>query len=187
VSGAETLYVTDTLRLSLYQEPRGNAEVIKLMTSGDALEVLEKKGAYARVRTAQGQEGWAKLGFLVAEKPAVLVIEESQAEIERLNETIETLRAADDGSLEKRLGELEAEAQSLGDQLEEAVRDRDAALERVASLEEALNPDSETERRMRRALVAAAIIATVAVIGFVAGLKVMETRVRRRFGGMKVW
>jgi SH3 domain protein len=184
---AETLYVTDTLRLSLYQEPGGNAEVIKLMTSGDALEVLEKKGAYARVRTAQGEEGWAKLGFLVAEKPAVLIIEEAEAEKARLQSQIDTLRAANDGSLERRLGELEAEVSRLNDELEEATEARDEAQARVASLEELLNPSSESDRRLRRGLIAAGALAVMVLIGFVIGLKVMAGRVRRRFGGMKVW
>lgn len=184
---AETLYVTDTLRLSLYQEPGGNAETIKLMTSGDAVEVLEKKGAYARVRTAQGEEGWAKLGFLVAEKPAVLVIKEAEAEKARLQAQIDTLRAANDGSLERRLGELETEVSRLTDELQEATVARDAAQSRVASLEEALNPSSESDRRLRRGLVAAVALAGMVLIGFVIGLKVMEGRVRRRFGGMKVW
>lgn len=184
---AETLYVTDTLRLSLYQEPGGNAEVIKLMKSGDALEVLEKKGAYAHVRTAQGEEGWAKLGFLVAEKPAVLIIEEAEAEKARLQRQIDTLRAANDGSLERRLGELETEVSRLNDELEEATEARDEAQARVASLEEVLNPSSESDRRLRRGLIAAGALAVMVLIGFVIGLKVMEGRVRRRFGGMKVW
>lgn len=186
-SSAETLYVTDTLRLSLYQEPNSSSETIKLMTSGDAVEILERKGAYARVRTAQGEEGWAKLGFLVAEKPAVLIIEEAEAEKAKLQAQIDTLRAANDGSLERRLGELEAEVSRLTDELQEATEARDAAQSRVDTLEEALNPASESDRRLRRGLIAAAALAAMVLIGFLIGLKVMEGRVRRRFGGMKVW
>jgi len=84
-AGAETMYVTDQLRLRLHAEPRDNAPAVANLSSGDAVEVLDRGTFFLLVRTPDGQEGWAKSAFLVSAKPArlrVLELEESLAQAE---------------------------------------------------------------------------------------------------------
>lgn len=185
LAGAETLYVTDELRLSLYVAPDGKSEVVKLLRSGDPLEVLEEQGAFVRVRTTEGEEGWAKRGFMESDKPATLLLAESERARERLAAELERLRAADDGSLERRLAELETALAAAETELTALRGERDEARERVQDLERALDPAPEVF--WWRIGIAAAAVLLLLAAGFVAGHKLMERRVRRRFGGLKVW
>src|SRR6185436_12169046 len=67
---AETVYVTDVLRLGLYDAPNSSDKPVENLVSGTALEVLERDASYAHVRLADGREGWVKATYLVTDKPA---------------------------------------------------------------------------------------------------------------------
>ena len=87
----DKLYITDQLRLSLYTSANSQSKVVKLLQSGDLLEIQELSGAYAFVTAPGGVKGWVKRGFLV-DKPThnILLRDEQQktleltAEIEKL-------------------------------------------------------------------------------------------------------
>jgi len=130
-ASAETMYVTDQLRLRMHAEPRDNAPAVANLSSGDAVEVLERGTYFLMVRTADGREGWAKSAFLVSAKPArlrVLELEESLAEAQALAEPLAAERdelraaAATDAQraqlAEARAGELEARVATLGSRYE---------------------------------------------------------------------
>ncbi|MFV2031230.1 MAG: hypothetical protein ACC663_01935, partial [Gammaproteobacteria bacterium] len=68
VDDKQRLYVTDELRLSLYQEAGGKGGTIELLYSGDKLIIEEVNGAYALVTTPTGNVGWVKRGFLVLDR-----------------------------------------------------------------------------------------------------------------------
>ena len=69
-ASAETLYVTDILRLGLHHAEDTSDQPFENLVSGAPLEIIEKKSNFAHVRTADGQEGWVKSAYLVAEKPS---------------------------------------------------------------------------------------------------------------------
>jgi len=56
----ERQYVTDKLRLSLYKKADSNSGTLKLLSSGDVLDVLERSGPYSKVITVDGKTGWVK-------------------------------------------------------------------------------------------------------------------------------
>jgi SH3-like domain-containing protein len=66
---AETVYVTDELRLGLYQGEETSGRPFKTLISGDALEVLERALMSIRVRTEDGEEGWVKTAYIVTVEP----------------------------------------------------------------------------------------------------------------------
>ena len=67
-AAAETAYVTDSLRLGLHHAEDTSDSPFQNLVSGAALEVLERTPSYAHVRTAEGQEGWVKSAYLVAQE-----------------------------------------------------------------------------------------------------------------------
>ena len=81
---AETAYVTDTLRLGLHQAADTSDRPFRNLESGQVMEVLSRTQYYANIQLPDGTRGYVKAGFLVSEKPAKLVVAETQAEIERL-------------------------------------------------------------------------------------------------------
>ena len=65
LAAAETAYVTDSLRLGLHAASDTSDRPFENLVSGTAVEVLERNTNYARVRLADGREGWVKATFLV--------------------------------------------------------------------------------------------------------------------------
>src|SRR5688572_33450550 len=80
-ASAETAYVTDVLRLGIHATADTSDRAFENLVSGTAVEVLERNPNYARVRLADGREGWVKATFLVAEKPAAARVLELETEI----------------------------------------------------------------------------------------------------------
>ena len=78
VAAAETAYVTDSLRLGLHAAPDTSDRPFENLVSGTAVEVLERNPNYARVRLADGREGWVKATFLVDAKPAAARVPSSR-------------------------------------------------------------------------------------------------------------
>ena len=57
-SAAETAYVIDKLLVGVHRERDLNSSIIKVLPTGTALEVLERREQLARVKDAEGTEGW---------------------------------------------------------------------------------------------------------------------------------
>jgi len=190
-------YVTDKLRLSLYREASASSGTIKLLVSGDRLEVLERKGPYSRVRTSDGQTGWVKNGFLITEPTAVTQLADAEKRIAELEGELEKL--ADSRSViqryEQRIAELEQQNAEARQQLEQAGQ-------RITELEDSqtgLQQELERSRsgelgwedlwsllRLYWALLAVVSL-LLALAGFIAGKLWIERRIRSRFHGYKVW
>ena len=85
---AETLYVTDLLRLSVTEQPQSKGKTVTTLSSGDPLTVLERQPGYAKVQTAEGLSGWTKSAYLVADKPARLIVAEMQNQLEQMKEQL---------------------------------------------------------------------------------------------------
>ncbi len=129
----ETAYVTDNLRLGLYEAEDTSGRPTQMLQSGQAMEILSSDRNYANVRLPDGAEGWVKTAYLVDEKPAKLIVAEITAErdgllteldetkqafaapaatIEALKEDAVTLEAQLAAS-DARVNELEAEHASI--------------------------------------------------------------------------
>ena len=67
---AETNYVDDTLTITLRTGQGNTYQILRTLTSGAALEILEREDKYARVRTADGTEGWVLTQYLTAQPVA---------------------------------------------------------------------------------------------------------------------
>ena len=144
----DKLYITDQLRLSLYTSANSQSKVVKLLQSGDLLEIQELSGAYAFVTAPGGVKGWVKRGFLVAKPTANILLKEEQqknleltAEIEKLANSKAVIEQyeQDMDKLVAKIDELEADKQQANEsnaelqQLVEAclLYTSDAADERV--------------------------------------------------------
>lgn len=181
-ASAETLYVTDILRLGLHHTEDTSDEPFENLVSGAALEVIEKKGNYAHVRTADGQDGWVKSAYLVAEKPAQARVAELEAELTRLRNEFAEARSA-------RLV-AEEEAGRLNKQMAASSDSADAIQDTLGRLK---RENQEYEARLdsyRGSLplpwVGAALLVALAA-GFLAGLWWLDALIRRRHGGFRIY
>ena len=94
LAAAETGYVTDRLMLGLHQAEDTSDRPFRSLESGTRFEVLSRDRLYAHVRLEDGTEGYVKAAYVVYEPPAKLIVNQSQAQVERLTAELEEAKAA---------------------------------------------------------------------------------------------
>ena len=183
-SRAEELYVIEQLVVSLNNAPDATGERIGSLKSGDKVEVIERSGDQAHVRTASGREGWVRASYLTAEEPLRARLAEHTAEVARLKEDLGRLAA-----------QLEA-ARTSASPASGAQPARTAANAAVAAEppEEAVRaprgglfgkgPD-ERGRRVWPWALGSALVALI--VGFALGALVLDRHIRRKYGGLRIY
>jgi len=111
VAIAETVYVTDELRLGVREGPGANTEIIDVAQSGQAMALLAVEGQWARVRLEDGREGWVLERYLTQGITANLKLDRLQNRYDSLRDQAENLRE-ENRQLNRELGELRAELQT---------------------------------------------------------------------------
>jgi hypothetical protein len=91
---AETLYVIDELIVSVSSTADETGERIASIHSGDSVEVLDRHNAYAHVRLPSGTQGWVKTSYLSATVPLQQQLAAQVAELGRLNAEVSRLQGA---------------------------------------------------------------------------------------------
>lgn len=182
LAAAETAYVTDNLRLNMYQNPDLSGARIDTLVSGRSFEVLSRNAQTAFVELSNGKQGYVSAAYIVTDKPARLIVEETLAENARLARDLEEMRQsfAEPAAL---LESLRQESVDL-----QAVIDANAA--RVAELEDEnkshVNRAARYEYSLPYSWVGGAIIVCV-LAGFLLGLWWFDRQSRRRHGGIRVY
>jgi SH3 domain protein len=106
---AETNYVSDDMHITFRTGPASDRKIIKLLVSGQPLEVLQKQGEWAMVRLPDSKEGWVLHRYLTAEEPCDMVLERLSA-----NHAALTARA---DTLEEENSSLKSQNKTLSDDL----------------------------------------------------------------------
>lgn len=174
----DTIYVTDELRLGLYADEQTSGRPTRNLISGDALEVLERSLMSVQVRTEDGDVGWVKTAYVVTTEPGRRRAARLDSELAALKAQLETV-STDSASAEDRISELQA-------QLTEA----EAGILELPTLREQ-NAELQAELDAVGSRIPgywAVIVGVVAVlIGFFSGYLWLDRRVRKQFGGIRVY
>ncbi len=191
-------YVTDQLRLSLYQDASSQSPVLKLLQSGDLLEVEQVSGPYALVTTTGGLKGWVKRGFLVSSPTSNLLLKEERQKTEYLALEIEKLSNSkvvigqyekDMDKLVEKINLLETESQVANatiTQLQQEVEVKQVEIDRK-------DEDSapaflvlwETLGKYWKIILP--LITGILLISFLVSKAIVEARIKSKFHGIKIW
>lgn len=134
--GAETRYITDVLLVNLREAPQANAPTIRLLRTGEALQVLDSRPGFLRVRTGQGEEGWVAEQYAAAEAPAAVVAARLQEEISRLRNRLRTLEEDRDRATAQLEAARRAQASSMAELQHELAAVRGEADQAARELQE---------------------------------------------------
>lgn len=181
-AAAETAYVTDNLRLNMYENADLSGTRVDTLVSGQEFEILSRNAQTALVELPDGQQGYVSAAYIVTEKPARLIVTETQAANDRLTRELADLRASF------------AEPAALVDSLRQESADLQATIDanstRMAELE------AENEAHVKRASryqyslpytwVGGAIFVCL-LGGFLFGLWWVDRQSRKRHGGIRVY
>lgn len=90
---AETLYVIETLVVNVNSAPDSTGERVANIKSGDAVEVIERQNDQVHIRLGNGTEGWVKKSYLATEEPVIRRLNERTAEVDKLKQDVTRLEA----------------------------------------------------------------------------------------------
>ena len=179
---AETAYVTDTLQLGLHRAADTSDQPFRSLDSGQAVEILDRTRYYAHVQLPDGTEGYVKAAYLVSDKPAKLIVAETQADRDRLVKELEETKKA--------FAQPAATIDALKQKSAELEEELDTGKAKIAELDEenaALrNRQQQYAHSMPLTWVAGAAGACL-IAGFIAGLAWIDYRSRRRHGGIRIY
>ena len=167
-ASAATAYVSDELVLNVYAEENNQGQRLATLHSGASVETLSVSGEFTQVRLADGTTGWVKTAFLTAKEPASVRVRQLEEELDRTRATTPAL--------------AEAAARSQVDRLTRELALKQAQLD-------AAQPDAAHATPSRQTLIGVfcgALVSALAV-GFWLGYATLARRVRRKFGGIRVY
>ena len=192
---AQTLYVTDKVQAVVYAQPTLEGNQVRILESGDAVELVSRDGDNAHVRLEDGSEGWVAGSYLVVDIPATRQLSALTAENERLRAAART-----DSTANGELKTLKDRNTQLQSELAAAERDLTALRAKgTASAQRpdpAERPDDEVPVEVARPPARSRLYSTLAIasggaallgLGFWWGYSTLERRVRRKYGGLKVY
>lgn len=179
---AETAYVTDNLRLGLHEAADTSDRAFRTLESGEEVEIISRDQFYAAVRLPDGTAGNVKVGYLVFDKPAKLIVAETQAEVDRLSVELTSLKAA-----------FAAPAETISSLESQLAQSNASAEENTAMVGELTEEVSDLRSRQDQykfslpiTWVGGAMFVCL-LAGFLGGLWWLDQRSRKRHGGIRIY
>ena len=191
-------YVTDQLRLSLYQDANSKSKVLKLLQSGDALLIDEIRGPYALVTAPDGTRGWVKRGFLVTSPTSNLLLRDEREKNASLFDEIEKLSNSKTivDTYEKDMDEMTAsmerlriekqQAEDTIDRLQQEVLDKQLEIDQKSENNEPTVQILWETLRQYWEIIVPPLLALL-LLCFLISKKIVESRIKARFRGIKIW
>ncbi len=165
---AATEYVSDELVLGVYAEQNQQGQRLTTLHSGASVEALSTSGEYTQVRLADGTLGWVKSTYLTTRVPASARVKQLEEELDRSRATTPAL--------------AEAAARSEVERLQRELQEKEA---QISSARPIVSPQPAAAARISAAGIGAVLIAVAC--GFWLGYATLARRIRKKFGGLRVY
>ena len=146
---AETRYVTDIFQVTLRSGTSTQNEILRMLPSGTALEVLERDNdsGYSKVRTPNGAEGWILSRYLMETPSARAQLSRAETRLANIEQKMSEGKKSLGGVTQQR-NELEKERNRLNAQNKKL----SAKLAKITQISSnAIQLSSENERLKKQA------------------------------------
>lgn len=173
LSLAETVYVSDNLRVGVRSEPNNRVAPHGVVITGMRLEVLEHAQGYIRIRNERGVEGWIKDVYVTTDKPAKLKLNDLQKEQATLRSQLAKQEKIDKDENTRAVA-MSAELEKLK-----------AANSKLQARLSAATSDKVSNRTVGYILYTA-WLAMLGVGGFIAGVVWQRKQAMKRLGGLRM-
>lgn len=179
---ADPTYVIEQLVVSVTSTPDPEGERIGQVKSGDKLELLEREADESHVRLSNGKDGWVKSSYLTADPPLQTRLTERTAEVEKLKQDADKLRQQDD-KLKQDVSRLESQlaASRVARTATSDSPPLPAPIHDTVFLRSPVHPGDTPW------LLLLGSSAVMLLVGFAAGWKTLDRRIRRKYGGLRIY
>jgi hypothetical protein len=193
---AETLYVIETLVVNVSSAPDSTGERVANIKSGDAVEVIERQNDQVHVRLANGTEGWVKKSYLATEEPVIKRLNERTAEADKLKQDVarlETEVAAAKAASARATAPTPAPAAAAKPPAATSIPTPDNAGETNTPPADPSGheppyfmtpPDAPAHPVWHWAL---GSFVVALGLGFLLGWRTLDSRIRRKYGGLRIY
>lgn len=173
---AETLYVIETVVVNVNSAPDATGERVGTIKSGDAVEVIERQNDQIHVHLANGTEGWVRKSYLAMEEPLQKRLAERTAETDRLKQDVARL----EGQLAAAKAAPESRAAATAPDTRPAPAEPGAHEPPYF-----MTPPDAPAHPVWHWAVGSFVVALG--LGFVLGWKTLDGRIRRKYGGLRIY
>ena len=118
---AETMYISDIVKITMRSGPGADQRVIGMLQSGQEVEVLKSEDEWTQVNLTDGKQGWVLSRLLTPNKPKILLLDQTTEKNKALIQKISDLTNKNNSLTEINKG-IENELAQLKKKLQETVR-----------------------------------------------------------------
>jgi Bacterial SH3 domain len=187
VSPPRRLFVSDKLVLNVYSEPEQAGSRVGTIETGDAVDELERGEGFVRIRLSDGREGWVGTNYLTTDAPAAVQLRDLQRQQKSTTQTVDKKAAEEVARLKKESESLQAQLKELKAAAASApAPDDDGVLEGASPAQRelaAVAPASGGGSTWMWLL----IVVLAAGLAYAAGYQSLARRIRKKFGGLRVY
>lgn len=180
------LFVSDKLVLNVYSEADQAGSRVATIETGDAVDELQRDQGFVRIRLADGREGWVGSNYLTTDAPAAVQLRELQRQQKSASQTDK--KSADE------IARLKRESEALQAQVKELKTA--AAAAPAAADDGVLEGASPTPQQLAAAAPPATgssawvwslVVVLAAGTAYAAGYQTLARRLRKKFGGLRIY
>ena len=181
------LFVSDKLVINVYSEPEQAGSRMGTIETGDAVDELERGQGFVRIRLADGREGWVGSNYLTTDAPAAVQLRDLQRQQKGSAHAADKKAAEEIARLKKENDALQSQVKELRAAVTAApVPADDGVLEGASPAPQrvvAVGPPSSGGPVWIWSLV----VVAVAALAYAAGYQSLARRIRKKFGGLRIY
>jgi hypothetical protein len=156
-------YVVEQLVVNVNSAADGSGTRVAILRSGDQVQLLERSGEAAHVRLANGRDGWVRASYLMETEPLRMQLAARSEEVATLRQQLQALSAARPPAA--------------------AAAPAEAASPAPAPAED---EDPGAAHRLPWGWLVAVGVVSLG-LGFAVGWLALDARIRRRYGGLRIY
>lgn len=196
----ETQYVIEQLVISVNAQADGAGDRVDQIKSGDRVEVLERQGEQSHVRLSSGQEGWVRSSYLSTTPPIRDQLKARTEELEKLRtektrletELASARKAASTAAAAASIAPPASAPQPVASEPAPSASPPPSTAAAPATTDTAPGSPpmfaSDGMMPSRPSWLVAILVSVLTLIaGFALGWRVLDKRIRAKYGGLRIY
>lgn len=181
------LFVSDKLVLNVYSEPDQAGSRVATIETGDAVDELERDQNFVHVRLQDGREGWVGVSYVTSDAPAAVQLRELQQQQKSGAQAAEKKAADEIARLRKENEALQTQAKQLKAAAAAAPAVADDGVLEGASPPPQQFAEVAPPAAGGAAWIRALVVVLAAGLAYAAGYQTLAHRIRKKFGGLRIY